>query len=129
MVGTADGPVPVAGARPRLVLALLLAERNRVVSSDRLAEELWGEEQPADAAAAVRTHVFRLRKQLGANASDLDTVDGGYVLRAAAEDVDAGRFEADMAAGLADLDGEPARAADRLAAALALWRGPALGEF
>lgn len=40
MIRTADGPLPVAGARPRLVLAVLLVERNRVVPSDRLAEEL-----------------------------------------------------------------------------------------
>lgn len=53
MINTADGPLAVAGARPRLVLAVLLAERNRVVPSDRLADELWGDEQPADAAAVA----------------------------------------------------------------------------
>jgi predicted ATPase/DNA-binding SARP family transcriptional activator len=129
MIRTADGPLPVAGARPRLVLAVLLVERNRVVPSDRLAEELWGDEQPADAAAAVRTNVFRLRKQLGVHAGDIDTVEGGYVLQAAAEDVDAGRFEADLAAGLAAVETDPSAGADRLGAALTLWRGPALGEF
>ncbi|MEW6474958.1 MAG: BTAD domain-containing putative transcriptional regulator [Actinomycetota bacterium] len=129
MIRTADGPLPVVGARPRLVLAVLLVERNRVVPSDRLAEELWGDEQPADAAAAVRTNVFRLRKQLGVHAGDLDTVEGGYVLRVDGEDLDAGRFEADLAAALAEADADPAVGADRLGAALSLWRGRALGEF
>jgi predicted ATPase/DNA-binding SARP family transcriptional activator len=119
----------VAGARPRLVLAVLLVERNRVVPSDRLADELWGDELPADAAAAVRTNVFRLRKQLGASADAVDTVEGGYVLRAESEDVDAGRFEADVSAALATADTDPAGAADRLGQALSLWRGPAFAEF
>ena len=119
----------VAGARPRLLLAVLLVERNRVVPSDRLADELWGEELPADAAAAVRTNVFRLRKQLGASADALDTVEGGYVLRAESEDVDAGRFEADVSAALATADTDPAGAAERLGQALSLWRGPAFAEF
>ena len=129
MIKTEDGLLAVAGARPRLLLAVLLVERNRVVPSDRLADELWGEELPADAAAAVRTNVFRLRKQLGAFADALDTVEGGYVLRAESEDVDAGRFEADLVAALATADTDPAGAADRLGRALSLWRGSAFAEF
>lgn len=127
MVRTQPGLVPVAGARPRLVLAMLLVHRNRVVTADQLAEELWGDDQPIDAAAAVRTHVFRLRKQLGRHAGDLDTAAGGYLLRVAAEDLDAAHFETRLSTALAEDD--RGAAAHHLGAALALWRGPALDGF
>jgi hypothetical protein len=38
--------VPLGGPRQRAVLALLLLEANRVVSMDRLAEDVWGGPQP-----------------------------------------------------------------------------------
>ena len=39
--------VAVGGSRERAVLALLLASANRVVSAERLADDLWGGEPPA----------------------------------------------------------------------------------
>ena len=39
-------PVPVAGSRERAVLVMLLISANRVVSSDRLVEDLWGDDPP-----------------------------------------------------------------------------------
>ncbi len=42
-----DGrPVDVGGAKPRALLALLLAEAGRVVAVDRIVETLWGDEPP-----------------------------------------------------------------------------------
>jgi len=38
--------VPLGGRRQRAVLALLLLEANRVVSVDRLAEDVWGGHPP-----------------------------------------------------------------------------------
>ena len=38
--------VPLGGPRQRAVLALLLLEANRVVSLDRLAEDVWGGDPP-----------------------------------------------------------------------------------
>ena len=38
--------VPLGGPRQRAVLALLLLEANRVVSLDRLAEDVWGGHPP-----------------------------------------------------------------------------------
>jgi len=38
--------VPLGGPRQRAVLALLLLEANRVVSMDRLAEDVWGGHPP-----------------------------------------------------------------------------------
>jgi DNA-binding SARP family transcriptional activator len=43
-----DGtPVQLAAAKPRALLALLLLERNHVVSNERLIDELWGDDPPA----------------------------------------------------------------------------------
>ena len=69
------GPVevrPAPGAAPldlgsplqRVVLGLLLTERDRSVSLDRIVEELWGEAQPADPEGSVHTYVSRLRRVL-----------------------------------------------------------------
>ena len=54
------------GSKPRALLALLLLHPNEVVPSDRLIDELWGEDAPADAATALRVNVSRLRKALPA---------------------------------------------------------------
>jgi hypothetical protein len=45
-VSRSERPVPLGGPRQRAVLALLLLEANRVVSMDRLAEDLWGGRPP-----------------------------------------------------------------------------------
>ena len=41
-------PVPIGGPREHVLLAALLLEANRVVSSDRLIEALWGDHPPRD---------------------------------------------------------------------------------
>jgi DNA-binding SARP family transcriptional activator len=48
-------PVPLGGPRQRAVLALLLLEANRVVSMDRLAEEVWGGDPPGEWANTLQT--------------------------------------------------------------------------
>ena len=50
--------VPLGGPRQRAVLALLLLEANRVVSMDRLAEDLWGGHPPEGWVTTVQTYVF-----------------------------------------------------------------------
>ena len=45
-----DGiPVPLGGPRPRALLAQLLLEPNRAVSTDLLIHGIWGESPPASA--------------------------------------------------------------------------------
>ena len=63
---TASGtPVSLGGPRQRAVLAILLLNANRVVSIDRLADELYGGEPPATAVTQVQRQVSDLRKLLG----------------------------------------------------------------
>jgi DNA-binding SARP family transcriptional activator len=129
-VAAAGDAVSLGGPRERTLLALLLVHANRVVAIDQLVDELW-EGSSADSARALRVCVSRLRKSLRQVGADqaLVTQAPGYVLRAPAEAIDAHRFEALVAAGREALaGGRAAEAADALAGALALWRGPALAE-
>jgi DNA-binding SARP family transcriptional activator len=113
----------LAGAQQRALLALLVLHANEVVSSERLLDELWGEEQPGAGRAALRVRISQLRKTIGADA--IVTRPPGYVLRVGPDDVDLARFERLVA----NADGvEPGVAAARLREALALWRGPPLAD-
>lgn len=54
--------VPLGGPRQRAVLALLLLEANRVVSFDRLAEDVWDGHPPQGSVTTLQSYVFRLRR-------------------------------------------------------------------
>ncbi len=131
---TVDGaPVGVGGPRRRCVLAGLVAAHGRVVSADRLIEDLYAGEAPPRALAAVQSHISHLRRALEpsraawARAGVLVASPPGYALRLDPEAVDAWAFEDEVhrAAGLGDV----AAVRARLSAALAAWRGPAFQEF
>lgn len=122
--------------KQRAVLAALLIDANRVVSLDRLIDELWGEEAPPAATSSLQAYISNLRRVLEPHRPPrrppqvLMTRPPGYLLRVAADDLDAARFEAGVAEGRRLLDeGQPAAALRRLDEALRLWRGPALAEF
>jgi predicted ATPase/DNA-binding SARP family transcriptional activator len=125
---TADGaPLALGGPMQRALLALLLLEPGQPVSADRLAEELWQGHPPAAAETTLRSYVSRLRQALGRDA--VATRAGGYALAVAPELVDARRFERLLREGReAAARGAAGLAAERLHAALALWRGPALAD-
>lgn len=126
-----DGrPVPIAGAKARTVLAVLALHANQVVSSDRLVDQLWGDDPPPSARNLVQKHVSRLRAELGfsSDGGSLLTTPSGYVLRAAPGQVDASRFQDLVRSAERCLaEGRTELGAERLRAALAEWRGPALG--
>jgi DNA-binding SARP family transcriptional activator len=120
--------VPTGGQRKRALLARLLLDANRTVSVDALVDALWGARVPATAVKMVHIYVSQLRKVLTSGA--LQTRPPGYRLEAAPEAVDLLRFERLRNEGRQALTaGDAVTAAERLAAACALWRGPALGEF
>jgi predicted ATPase/DNA-binding SARP family transcriptional activator len=115
----------LGGPKQRALLALLLRECGRPVSADRLADELWQGCPPQAAAATLYSYVSRLRSALWRDA--VVAVGGGYALRVAPETLDACRFEQLLAQGRDALArGAAGLAAERLHAALALWRGEAL---
>jgi YVTN family beta-propeller protein len=120
--------VSLGGTRQRAVLAILALHRGEAVSVDRLADELWGERPPATATKTVQVYISRLRKALGEGV--VGTRGGGYALEVEPDQIDAERFErlaeeGREALGSGDADG----AAERLHAALALWRGAPLSDL
>jgi DNA-binding SARP family transcriptional activator len=118
------GPVVLGGTRHRALLAILLLEAGRVVSTDRLVDLLWGEAAPRTATTSLQNSISKLRRELGPEI--LETRAPGYVLRVDPSRVDANRFE-QLLRDARRADPEERRAL--LEHALGLWRGPALAEF
>jgi DNA-binding SARP family transcriptional activator len=118
------------------VLAILLLNANRVVSIDRLADELYGDAPPATAVTQLQAQISQLRKVLdpdrpaGAPGSLIETREPGYLIRVHPEQLDLHRFERLAEDALRSLDrGDPKAAAIGFRRALALWRGPALADL
>ena len=116
--------VDVRGEKRRALLAILVLHANEVVRRERLLEELWGENPPATATASLHNQVSRLRRELGAEV--VVTRPSGYVLRTEAETIDLNRFQRLVSEARQLPVGERA---DRLAEALALWRGSPLTDL
>jgi DNA-binding SARP family transcriptional activator/class 3 adenylate cyclase/tetratricopeptide (TPR) repeat protein len=120
--------VPVGRGKQRALLALLLLHANEVVSTDRLIDELWGEQPPATAATALQVYVSKLRKSLGAGM--IATKAPGYTIQLEREQLDLHRFERLLAEGRESLvAGDAGRAARLLEEAIRLWRGDALADL
>jgi YVTN family beta-propeller protein len=121
---------PVAGEKLQALLARLLLDANRAVSTERLIDELWGDEPPASARQSLHVHVGRLRRLLGDGgdgSSPLETTGSGYLLRIDADEVDALRFRSLLASARAERSaGRVEAAGATYSEALALWRGDAL---
>lgn len=117
-------PVKIAGQKQRALLALLVLRANEAVRSDLLIDQLWGEQPPHNATAALHTHISRLRKTLGPDA--IASREWGYELRVSPAEIDLQRFESLVA----EAEPLPARErATKLAEALAMWRGPPLADL
>ena len=91
VVDDSGEPVELAGQKQRALLAVLLLRANQVVSTERLVDELWGEQAPRTATASLQNSISQLRKKLGADR--VVTRPAGYVLRIGPEELDLARFE------------------------------------
>jgi DNA-binding SARP family transcriptional activator len=124
-VSDETGVLLLGGQKQRSVLALLLLEAPRPVATDRLIDVLWGEQPPRTAATSLQNFVSQLRKSLGADV--VVTKAPGYALAIEPGQLDLTRFRALVAeARAADNPGERA---EKLGAALELWRGPPLADL
>ncbi|WP_262062952.1 BTAD domain-containing putative transcriptional regulator [Streptomyces sp. STR69] len=120
--------VALGGARLRALLAALALHPGRIVPFGTLIDEVWADEPPQDAPAALQALVGRLRRTVGKDAIVSDP--GGYRLAATRDDVDLYVFERLVRQGTAALErGEATVAARDLGEALALWRGPAVADL
>ncbi len=122
----------LGGVKQRAVFALLTLNAGRVVSLDRLVDELWPDEPPSRATLGLQSYVSRLRRVLAA-AADADpdvprlvTRPPGWVLNLDPGLVDVAGFE-DLLARARQASG--ADAAGLLREALALWRGEPLADL
>jgi DNA-binding SARP family transcriptional activator len=75
------GWVSVPAEQQRVVLAVLMAEADRAVSTERLMDAVWGDRPPRRAVNTVQAYVLRLRRLLGEDGHHLITTrDRGYEL-------------------------------------------------
>jgi predicted ATPase/DNA-binding SARP family transcriptional activator len=127
-VRDADGrSLPLGGARLRSLLIRLAIAGGHAVPVDRLAEDLWPDGAPADAANAVQALVSRLRAALGRDIVEHGPT--GYRLTVPSGEIDAWAFEQAVTAARARLaEPDHAAAADMFRGALRMWRGPALAD-
>ncbi|MCT9932951.1 AAA family ATPase [Planotetraspora sp. A-T 1434] len=128
--------VELGTPKQRAVLAMLALEPGRVVSLDRLIDELWSGEAPSSATGTLQAYISQLRRALEPGRTPrtppkvLLTREPGYVLAVAPGQVDLVRFTVWAEDGRRALgEGAHRRAADLLDRALATWRGEPLAEF
>lgn len=126
--------VDLGSYKQKSLLALLLINRNQVVSTDRILDELWGEEGGGKQ-SALWVHVSNLRSALEPDRSPrsegtlLLTRAPGYLLQVEPEEVDAARFERLVVEGRGLASHDPSAAALVFAEALSIWRGRAFDDF
>ena len=109
--------VSPGGPRQHRLLAALLLAVGRTVTVDALIDAVWDDAPPATARHQLHKAVAALRERLRC---PIETEPAGYRLPVTAETLDLAAFDQHLAAAK---QGAPA---EHLAAALELWRGPAL---
>lgn len=122
------GKLPLGTPRTRALLAVLLTAPGRLFSIDRLIDELWPDEPPADARTLVHSYVSRLRRVLrgGAAAERLVTRRPGYLLCVEDGELDLHRYERLVARARAAAT--PADRVTLLRQADGLWQGPPFAD-
>ncbi len=120
--------VSLPGARLRTLLTALALRPGRLTAPETLIDEVWADDPPQDALAALQALVGRLRRAVGKDV--VVSAPGGYRLAATEDDVDLFVFERLIRQGVEALrHGDAPTAARTLDDALALWRGPALADL
>ena len=128
-------PIEVPQGKPRLLLAVLAVHANRVVSTDRLFESLWGNQPPVSAGNTLQTYVSHLRRTIEPDRTPHQqgrivlTRAPGYLLSVDPDRIDARRFERLLGEARSVLRSAPNEAAALLRDALSLWRGEPLADF
>jgi DNA-binding SARP family transcriptional activator len=125
-----DGWTAISAAKWRSLLAALLLRHGRLVPTESLIDELWGDNPPSTANNLVSIYVHRLKKVIGDTEGRMLVYRApGYMLRVAPGDLDLEHFESLAAEGSGALAaGQQERAAELLGQALGLWRGRLLAD-
>lgn len=128
-VRVGEQEMPGGGVKLRAIVALLALAEGRVVGVDRILDEVWGEDLPATAKNTLQYHVGVLRRSLGVIGGEdaVLTRPPGYALVAT---TDVAAFTTLAHEGdVATAEGRHEAAAERLRAALDLWRGQPLADL
>lgn len=118
---------PLTATMPRTLLGMLLVRANSPVAVDVLVDALWAGRPDPRAAKKLQLHVHRLRRALD-DPGRIRFEHGGYMVRVAAGELDAQRFEELLAEGAERAAEDAGRAVAALREALALWRGEPFGD-
>lgn len=118
----AGGEATAVGGLQALLLAMLLAHRDQAVPVDRLIDVMWGSAADSRAKHRLQTHVHRLRRLHGQQAT-VAAEGGSYRLSLPAGSLDAALFESAVAQSPQADDHDPDQTVRRLREALAHWRG------
>lgn len=129
-------PLRLGSRKQRAVFTLLALKVNSPVALDRLVDELWRDEPPAQATLSLQSYISRLRRTISEAQPDdqpaprILTRPPGWALMMPAEHVDAVRFVDLAREGSSLLDAaDVAPGALKLREALALWTGDALADL
>ena len=60
------GNVPIAGGKQRALLALLIVHAGELLPAERIVDELWGDDAPAEAMNSLQSLISKLRRAFGA---------------------------------------------------------------
>lgn len=125
-----DGPEVLRVERPleRALLVRLALARGTAVADERLAADLWGDQDLQRPTQRLRVVASRLRTALGQRADAVTRAPGGYRILATPADLLDAQAAADRLHAAARM-GDQAGIRDAAAAALAAWRGPALADL
>ena len=130
-----DDVLVVPGSfKQRSLLALLLIHANQVVSTDRIIDELWGDDLVPGRQNALWVHISNLRSALEPNrpprseGTVLLTRPPGYLLDVDPRMIDAHHFERLVEEGRRLLEVDPSAASLVLGEGLTLWRGRAYAD-
>ncbi|MFJ4184434.1 SAV_2336 N-terminal domain-related protein [Kitasatospora sp. NPDC089509] len=125
--------LPLGSPQQQAVLTALLLHAPEPVPTTGLVNAVWGDQQPPQAIAELRTYISRIRHVLGDRseprgaAEVLQPVGDGYRLTVAPWSVDVAVLEERLAAAAtAEQGGDLSEAHRLLRFALDLWDGPAL---
>jgi DNA-binding SARP family transcriptional activator len=127
-------PIALGGKIPRALLAMLLINRNRVVSATALANAAWNDEPPADYRNNLQVAVSKARAALQSAGLDakavLPTAPPGYRIVLADTELDAARFSTLKADGERHAkQGQFAEASRSYVGALSQLSGHVLGDL
>ncbi|MFB2597163.1 BTAD domain-containing putative transcriptional regulator [Herbiconiux sp. P17] len=116
------GFVEPAGHRAKALLAALALAAPHPLSAQRLVDDIWQDEPPRGARAALQTQVSRIRSAFGDDL--IESLPSGYRLAVATDDVDLTLAESLLLAARAHLaEHRPAEASAVARSAISLWRG------